>query len=115
MSGARNSPSQQLELLSGPGSVKCDTMETLDSMDYSPDIIPKDGGEVPSEPRQLRSLYLCRGFKIMNYMNEKNNFSTKILKFVFPFSIELRVSSEQIGFEKSGLPFMIDLFEKMYS
>ena len=51
----------------------------------------------------------------MNYINEKNNFSTKILKFVFPFSIELRVSSEQIGFEKSGLPFMMDLFEKMYS
>ena len=45
MTGARNSPSQQLELLSGSGSVKCDTMETIDSMDYSPDIIPKDGGE----------------------------------------------------------------------
>ena len=45
MTGARNSPSQQLELLSGSGSVKRDTMETIDSMDYSPDIIPKDGGE----------------------------------------------------------------------
>lgn len=45
MTGARNSPSQQLELLSSSGSVKRDTMETIDSMDYSPDIIPKDGGE----------------------------------------------------------------------
>ena len=44
MRGATNSPSQQLELLTGSGGLKGEAMDSLDSVDYSPDIIPKDGG-----------------------------------------------------------------------
>ena len=45
MTSTRNSPSQQLELLTGPGSgpSKHDTMDTID---YSPDIIPKEQGNL---------------------------------------------------------------------
>ena len=46
MSGTRNSPSQQLELLTGSGGGKTDNMENLDNIDYSPDLIPKDQGKL---------------------------------------------------------------------
>ena len=45
MTSTRNSPSQQLELLTGPGSGPS-KHDTMDTMDYSPDIIPKEQGKL---------------------------------------------------------------------
>ena len=60
MRGATNSPSQQLELLTGSGGLKGEAMDSLDSVDYSPDIIPKDGGTlmvIPVSNNQFFHIY----------------------------------------------------------
>ena len=61
MRGATNSPSQQLELLTGSGGLKGEAMDSLDSVDYSPDIIPKDGGTpmvIPVSNNQFFHIYI---------------------------------------------------------
>ena len=53
ISGARNSPSSQLELLNNQ------KHETELELDYSPDIIPKDQGTYYTLPNIIAALCLC--------------------------------------------------------
>ena len=69
MRGATNSPSQQLELLTGSGGLKGEAMDSLDSVDYSPDIIPKDGGTpmvLPVSNNQFFHIYIEKFMFIVN-------------------------------------------------